>query len=407
MHLILHFLEELKAQRLRTALTILGITWGTVAVVVLLSFGTGLGRQMRKNAAGIGDGLIIMNGGRTTKTFAGFPEGRRIRLVEDDAELLRREVPQISMISQEYGSWDARVRVGTASANPYVTGVIPEYAEFRNIIVQRGGRFLNDLDVRQRRRVAVLGDELDSLLFNKQPSVGKQVLLNGVPFTVVGVMQHKKQESSYNSRDEDRIFIPASTHKAMFNSRYVNNIVFAIRDPDESKDTQKKVQEVLSSKYKFDPSDEDALGMWDTTEQMKFFKYMFLGFNIFLGVVGAFTLAIGGIGVANIMYIIVRERTREIGVKRSLGARKSDIMFQFLLEAFVVVGFGAFLGFLISFGLVKLASMLPIEEQVGLPTISPVVALTTISLLGGIAFLAGLFPARKAANLDPVECLRY
>jgi putative ABC transport system permease protein len=134
---------------------------------------------------------------------------------------------------------------------------------------------------------------------------------------------------------------------------------------------------------------------------------MFLGFNIFLGVVGAFTLAIGGIGVANIMYIIVRERTREIGVKRSLGARRRDIRSQFILEAFVIVGFGALLGFVISFALVKVASLMPIEEQVGIPTISPVVAITTISLLGGIAFLAGLFPARRAAHLDPVDCLRY
>lgn len=407
MSLITHFIDELRAQRLRTALTIMGITWGTVAVVVLLSFGTGLERQMRKNAAGIGDGLVIMSGGRTTKSFAGFPEGRRVRLVEDDAELLRREVPQISMISPEYGSWDARVRVGTSSANPYVTGVIPEYAEFRNIIVQHGGRFLNDLDVQQRRRVAVLGDELDSLLFNKQPSIGRQILLNGVPFTIVGVMQHKTQNSSYNSRDQDRVFIPTTTHKAMFNGRYVNNIVFALKDPALSKEAQKQVNEVLARKYKFDPTDDDALGMWDTTEEQKFFKYMFLGFNIFLGVVGAFTLAIGGIGVANIMYIIVRERTREIGVKRSLGARRSDIMSQFILEAFVIVGFGALLGFVISFALVKVASLMPIEEQVGIPTISPVVAITTISLLGGIAFLAGLFPARRAAHLDPVECLRF
>jgi len=401
------FLEDLKQQRLRTALTILGITWGTVAVVVLLSFGTGLGRQMRKNAAGLGDGLIIMSGGRTTKSYAGFAEGRQIRLVDSDAETLRREVPEIEAISPEFGAWDAKVRIGTQSANPYTTGIIPEYADFRNIIVEEGGRFINDQDIAQRRRVAVLGEQLDSLLFDKKPSVGKQVFLNGVPFTVIGRTKHKTQESSYNSRDSDRLFIPASTHKAMFGRPFVNNIVFKVRDPDESKAAQKKVYQVLARKYKFDPADDDALGMWDTTEEMKFFKNMFLGFNAFLGIIGAFTLAIGGIGVANIMYVVVRERTHEIGIKRSLGATRRTIMLQFIAETFVVVGFGAALGIIVSLGIVKIGGMLPIEEQVGHPVISPVVMIVTLALLSGIAFFAGLFPARKAASLDPVECLRY
>jgi putative ABC transport system permease protein len=255
--------------------------------------------------------------------------------------------------------------------------------------------------------VAVLGDELDSLLFNKKPSVGEQVLINGVPFIVVGRMMHKGQNSSYNARDKDRVFIPASTHKAMFGRPYVDHIVFKVRDPDLSKPALKKVYEVLGRKYKFASEDEDALGIWDTTEQMKFFKYLFLGFNMFLGAIGGFTLAIGGIGVANIMYIVVRERTREIGVKRSLGATRSNIMLQFLAETFVVVGVGATLGLIVSVGLVKVGRMLPIEDAVGLPIISPSVLVITLSLLSGIAFLAGLFPARRAANLDPVECLRY
>ena len=407
MNFLEQFLHDLKQQRLRTALTVLGITWGTVAVVVLLAFGAGLAKQMRKNAAGLGDGLVIIFGGRTTHAFAGFPEGRQIRLLDEDAELLRREVSEIEMISPEFGSWDAQVRRGTQKANPYTTGIIPEYAEFRNIVIEPGGRFINQQDIDQRRRVAVLGDELDSLLFNKLPSVGEKVLLNGVPFTIVGRMEHKTQNSSYNARDKDRMFIPASTHKAMFGSTYLNNIVLKVRDPDLSKPAQKRVYEVLGRKYKFDPNDQDALGIWDTTEEIKFFKYLFLGFNLFLGVIGGFTLAIGGIGVANIMYIVVRERTREIGIKRSLGATRRAILRQFLAETFVVVGIGALFGLLISISLVRLSAMLPIEEQVGIPTISPTVLITTLLLLGGIAFMAGIFPARKAAYLDPVECLRY
>lgn len=408
MNFIAQFIEDLRQQRLRTVLTVLGITWGTVAVVVLLAFGTGMGRQMRKTALGLGDGLIIMSGGRTTRSYAGFAEGRRIRLVDDDAELLRREVPEIAQISPEFGSWEVKVRRGTQSANPYTTGIIPEYADFRNIIVQPGGRFINEADLRQRRRVAVLGDALDSLIFEKKiASVGQQVLVNGVPFTVIGVMAHKNQNSSYNSRDQDRMFIPASTHKAMFGNQFVDHIVFKVRDPDLSKQAQQHAYQVLGRKYKFDPQDEDALGIWDTTEMMRMFKYIFLGFDLFLGIVGAFTLAIGGVGVANIMYIVVRERTREIGIKRSLGATRRTILWQFIAETFLVVGIGAFFGVLLSVALVKLGDMLPIEEQVGNPTISPLVVFTTLALLLAIAFLAGIFPARKAARLDPVECLRY
>ncbi len=147
--------------------------------------------------------------------------------------------------------------------------------------------------------------------------------------------------------------------------------------------------------------------MWDTAEFEKLFGYLFFGFHVFFALVGSFTLTVGGIGVANIMYIVVRERTREIGIKRSVGARRRDILFQFFAETFMIVGIGALLGFLCSWGVVALLSFMPMEEFVGTPTISPLVASVTLLLLAGIAFLAGFFPARKAANLDPVECLRY
>ncbi|HEY8483544.1 MAG TPA: ABC transporter permease [Longimicrobiales bacterium] len=401
------FLDDLRVQRLRTTLTILGIAWGTVAVVTLLAFGVGLQDQMQTNAKGIGDGIVILFGGRTTRPFQGFPEGRSIRLREEDALLLQREIPGIAAISPEYGRWAAPVRRGTASTTPYITGIYPVYGEMRNIIPEAGGRFINEPDLAQRRRVVVLGDELKRLLFGDEPAVGEQVLIGDVPFTVVGVMRHKTQNSSYNSRDQDRIFIPASTYRALFGDRYLNNIVYTLRDPDLTEQVKRQVYEVLGRRHRFDPADDDALGVWDTNEQMRFFKYLFLGFNLFLGIVGSFTLLVGGIGVANIMYIVVRERTREIGIKRSIGARKRHILGQFLAETFLIVAVGGVLGFLLSLALVKAASLLPIQEQVGTPTLSPAVVGATILLLAAIAFLAGLFPARRAANLDPVECLRY
>lgn len=401
------FIRDLRAQKLRTFLTIFGITWGTVAILVLLAFGNGFQKQTMKTMKGIGEAIVIVFPGRTSKPYMGMGTERWIGLHEEDAYLLEHEIPYIKSASPEYSTWNAPLRVENRVRSPNLTGVIPVYAEMRNIFPQPGSRFINELDIKLRRRVIFLGDELAKYLFQGKNPVGKYVHVGDTPFLVIGVMEPKEQDSSYNSRDEDRAFIPATTFKALFGETYVNNLVFSTVHPTLSPQAIDEMYKLLGKKYRFDPTDKQALSVWDTNEFQQMVWYIFLGINIFNAVIGAFTLTVGGIGVANIMYVVVQERTREIGIKRSVGAKKRHILWQFFLEAFFIIFLGAVLGTIISAIIISIIAALPLDEFVGTPSISWWVALVAISILGLIGFVSGLFPARKAANLNVIECLRY
>ncbi len=400
------FLEDLRAQKLRTFLTIFGIIWGTVSIVVLLAFGMGFKKQLSINMHGIGESIAIMFPGRTTKAFAGFGTGRPVQFVEEDVKLLATQVPEIAAISPEFSRRGVTVRVGENILNPLVTGVYPIYSDMRNIIPETGGRFVNDQDLLHRRRVALIGDKVKEFLFGEQAAIGKIIYVGQTPFTVIGVMQKKTQNSSYNSRDRDRIFIPASTFSSVFGTINLSNMIYVPHDPTQSEAVRDKVREALGKRYKFDPKDHDAIWIWDTAEFDKFLFYFFLAFNIFMGLIGSMTLAVGGIGVANIMYIVVQERIKEIGIKRSVGAKKSHIMFQFFMETFFIVALGSLIGFAISYGVIALLQFIPIKEFIGTPEFSFEVVAITVVVLMLIGLAAGLMPARKAAGLNVVECLK-
>lgn len=400
------FIRDLRAQKLRTALTVFGIIWGTVAIVVLLAFGMGFKKQLSINMHGIGESVAIIWPGRTTKPFQGFGVDRPIPLREEDVRLIATQVSDVREISPEYMRNETPVRVGENIINPAISGIVPVYANIRNIIAAPGGRFINDLDVRERRRVAMLGDETARLLFGDTDPIGRLVYVGVVPFTVVGVMQKKIQNSSYNRRDADRVFIPSTTFTAVFGESGLSNIVLTTKDPMGSEATMDNIREVMGRKYKFDPTDKDAIWIWNTAEMEEFLFVFFLAFNIFMGIIGSFTLAVGGLGVANIMYIVVQERTREIGIKRAVGARKRDILMQFFMETMFIILLGSSVGFVIAYGITQALQQIPIREFVGAPEISIDVALVTAAVLALVGLLAGLMPARRAANLTIVDCLR-
>ena len=400
------FIRDLRAQKLRTFLTIFGIVWGTVAIIVLLAFGMGFRRQLSANMHGMGESIAILFPGRTTRAFEGFGTGRPISFIEEDAQLLATEVREIAKISPEYSADGVPIRVGENIINTSIAGIYPIYSGMRNVIPEMGGRFVDDLDMHDRRRVMLIGNEVKRLLFGEGQAVGKIVFVGETPFTVVGVMIKKTQNSSYNRRDQDRVFIPASTFASVFGTLHLRNIIFTPRDPTRSEDVISQVRQVMGKRYKFDPEDKDAVFIWDTAEFDKFLFYFFLAFNVFMGLIGSFTLGVGGIGVANIMYIVVQERVKEIGVKRAVGATKADIIFQFFMETFFIIALGSAIGFVIALLLIRVMGYIPIKEFVGTPELSIEVALATGFVLCAIGLAAGLFPARRAANLNVVDCLR-
>jgi len=406
--LLTEFIRDIRQQKLRTFLTVFGIMWGTATIIVLLSFAFGLRDQMTLNMRGMGDEIVILWPGRTSMAHEGYGIGRRISFRESDVSLLERQISDIRDISPEYMRNNTPVRWDDMINTPNIGGVYPNYGQMRNIFPQAGGRWLNNNDLKERRRVIFLGNELKDLLFGDQDAIGEIVMVGSIPFTVIGVMQPKTQNSSYTHRDKDRAFIPASTFSAIFGTDFLNNIIYTPTNPTLSDDVKAQVYQVMSRKYRFHPDDQDAISIWDTNEMFMFMFYFFLGMNLFMGLIGGFTLAVGGIGVANIMFVVVQERMREIGIRRSVGAKRWNIMIQFFAETFFVVGIGGGLGYLIGWLLVKGLQYIPdnISEYVGTPNFAPEVGIIAFLVLGLIGLAAGLMPARRAARLDVVECLR-
>lgn len=409
--LISDFISDLKTQKMRAFLTMIAISWGTITIVLLLTFGEGLKIQIIRGMTGAGDRIIKIYGGTTTREYQGLKKGRRIRFTEEDIPILKENIPQIEYISAQYGHWNAVLTHGKKSASTFSVGVYPSFEIMRTMYPQPGSRFLNEEDLKQKRRVLFMGWELAERLFDDENPVGKSVAIDQIPFVVIGVMKKKVQTSMSNGPDAMRAVMPASTFRSVYGNRYVNQIVVRPKDPAEAEYVKQKIRHVLSRRHKFDPDDERAMPVWDFVEDEKITGKIFLGIQIFLGIIGLLTLIVAGVGVANIMFVVVKERTREIGIKMAVGARKNHILFQFLAESMLIAIIGGGIGIAFSLSVIQLMNMLPLEggvwDYLGKPTLSPVIMLVTAFILSSIGILSGFFPARRAASVDPVESLRY
>jgi putative ABC transport system permease protein len=401
--------RDLRNEKLRTFLTIFGIVWGTVAISLMLAFGTGLHKQLVKNTAGLGDRIMIIWPGLTSIPYEGLGKGRRLRIADEDIAAIRAEVPGLRRVSGEYMT-SMRMDYGTKTVSVDISGVITEFGEMRNLIPEPGGRFLNPIDDANQRRVVFIGDELKTNVFGDTDAIGKIILLNQSPFTVVGVLKKKPQDSSYSGRDKEKAFIPSSTYRALTGEKYVDNIVMQGIDPTASKQLIERIRGSFGKRLRFAKDDKEALSIWDTTEQFHFFDIFMLSFNAFLGIIGVLTLIVGGIGVSNIMNVIVEERTREIGIKMALGAKQRFILSQFLIETMLVTAMGGAIGFTITYSLCWIFPRIPLTagaiEYIGSPELSPVVSILTAIALGMVGLVAGYFPARDASRLDPVVAMK-
>lgn len=412
--LILQGWQALMRNRMRSILTMMGITWGLVSVVILLAYGQGLGGGVLAAFSAMGNNVIVLWPGQTSMQAGGQRAGKKIKYEYADVEAIRDEVPLVRAVSAE-STDQLPYKLGTRVVSIQTRGVELPYGQMRKLDIA-DGRYFDASDFTEHRRVVILGYDANKKIFQGAPAVGQSVDIGGQMFDVIGVMKQKIQDSMYEGPDNQDGFIPYDCYRDLKSQRDPDIIVFQPLDPTLDAKTLQAVRTVLARRHHFNPKDDKATPEWNTIETKGMIRAFSLGLQVVLGIIGALTLAVGGIGVMNIMLVSVTERTKEIGLRKALGAKQFHILTQFLLEALVLTFLGGVAGIIFSLALTHAIPPLPLysalyktanhEGDVFLHMSASVVTVSFI-ILSLVGIVSGFWPAWKAARLSPIEALRY
>jgi putative ABC transport system permease protein len=405
--------DALTRNRLRSILTMMGIVWGLTTVVLLLGYGQSVSAGVLNAFLGIGNNVIMIWEGQTSMQAGGQRAGKRIHFKYDDVEAIREEAPLVRLVSAE---WDGPFpyKYGDRIVTVQSKAVQYPYGEMRKLHIIEG-RYFEESDFTEHRHVLVVGPNAATKVFGNRDPVGQFVTVNGSSWEVIGLLRLKIQDSSNNGPDNENFFMPFESMGDVNDERDPGMIVFQAVIPLLHKAALAQVREVLSRRHNFNPKDDKSTPEWDTVDDMKDIQQFGLALQLILGFIGMLTLGVGGVGVMNIMLVSVTERTREVGLRKALGARKRDIAWQFLVEALVLTFAAGAVGMLVSVALAHAIPPMPLysamyktanhEGDIFLRT-SGSVMLTAFVILTIIGITAGIWPAWKAATMEPVEALR-